>query len=79
MWVLLYFVNDVVYSVFLQKASDHELEEMFYDKFEMTLDDVQVMIMKSGELMFGKSNINGQVFVFNEHVVSVRYVREQTL
>lgn len=52
---------------------------MFYDKFEMTLDAVQVMIMKSGELMFGKSNINGQVFVFNEHVVSVRYVREQTL
>ena len=52
---------------------------MFYDKFEMTLDDVQVMIMKSGELMFGKSNINGQVFVFNEYVVSVRYVKEQTM
>ncbi|KAL9969256.1 hypothetical protein ACROYT_G021452 [Oculina patagonica] len=28
----------------VRKASDHELEEMFYDKFEVTLDDVQVMI-----------------------------------
>lgn len=32
-----------------QKASDHELEEMFYDKFEMTLDDVQVMIFDKGK------------------------------
>ena len=34
----------------LQKLSDHELEEMFYDKFEMTLDDVQVMLFDKGEL-----------------------------
>ena len=34
----------------LQKLSDDELEEMFYDKFEMTLDDVQVMLFDKGEL-----------------------------
>ena len=28
-----------------QKASDDELQDMFYDKFEVTLDDVQVMII----------------------------------
>ena len=36
------------FLVSFQKASDHELEEMFYDKFEMTLDDVQVMIFGKG-------------------------------
>ena len=41
------------FLVSFQKASDHELEEMFYDKFEVTLDDVQVMIFGKGrpELM----------------------------
>lgn len=34
---------------FFQKASDHELEELFYDKFEVTLDDVQVMIFDKGK------------------------------
>ena len=43
----------LVSSYLFQKASDHELEEMFYDKFEVTLDDVQVMIFGKGrpELM----------------------------
>ena len=36
------------FLVSFQKASDHELEEMFYDKFEVTLDDVQVMIFGKG-------------------------------
>ena len=38
----------LVSSYLFQKASDHELEEMFYDKFEVTLDDVQVMIFGKG-------------------------------
>ena len=38
----------LVFSSLFQQASDHELEEMFYDKFEVTLDDVQVMIFGEG-------------------------------
>ena len=47
------YLFSLVSSYLFQKASDHELEEMFYDKFEVTLDDGQVMIFGKGraELM----------------------------